>query len=199
MEKKSSYIRKGILWIGAISLGLFILVATTSPYDYDPSYDHSVIQYGIDIDAPSSAVYRYLSNSQSAAEWSVYVHHITTLNADLFKDGAVGSIRRCFTQSDEKGNRWDELIVEDIPNIKRKLQLFNLINFPISAEGLVTEQLYETLPHDRTRLRLTLFYEGGKPGIWDAIKTHLASYKIRSIFKQNMMNIKNNVESLQHE
>lgn len=199
MEKRYKSFSRGFLWICIVTFGLFLLVAITSPYGYDKTYQFRVIQYGIDIEVPTNIVYDYLGNSHLAPEWSVYVSHITTLNSEEYPDGSVGSIRRCFTRADQIGGQWDELIVEDIPNVKRKLHLFNFVNFPISAEGLATEQLYEALPDNRTHLKLTLFYEEGSGRFWDTIKTYLAAYKIKSIFKQNMINIKHNVEKLDYE
>ncbi len=60
----------------------------------------------------------------------MFVNHITTLNADKFPDGKPGSIRRCFCKQNETGMQWDELITVNIPDKKRQLIIFNLVNFP---------------------------------------------------------------------
>lgn len=148
------------------------------------------------INAPTCEVFEYLGNSDNATKWSVYVDHITTLNGDKVEDGKVGSIRRCYTNEKENmGETWDELITEVIPCKKRQLSIYNLQNFSLAAEGLLTEQQYFELDNNKTKLVFTVFYKDNYPNLMDEIKTHFASYNIEDVFIRNMNNIKYEVEN----
>jgi hypothetical protein len=109
-------------------------------------------------------------------------------------DGIPGSRRRCFCRADEKGKQWDELITEVIPDQKRQLTIYNLKYFPVTAKNLATEQLYETFSENKCRLTFTIFFKDEKPTLIEKIKMYMAAYKIKSIFKKNMANIKRIVE-----
>jgi uncharacterized protein YndB with AHSA1/START domain len=154
------------------------------------------VAHTISIDAPVEVVFDYLGSSANAARWSVFVDHITTLNDSIVPDGAVGSVRRCFVHSDENGTQWDEEIVELIPYEKRRLTIFNMQDFPLTADHLVTEQLYRKTAEDQCELTFTVFYDVENPGLASHLKLYFAAYRIESIFKQNMENIKRNVEAL---
>lgn len=181
---------------------LFVIVATAamiyfSPYRTHEGFPYKVMKHSIEINAPAEKVYEYLGNSANASDWSVFVDHITPLNTDSVPDGAVGSRRRCFVNPDETGTRWDETITENTPNTKRQITIYNMIDFPMRADNLATEQIYKKINDNSTDLTFTVFYLNAKPSFWDELKTHIASYKIISIFKGNMDNIKKIVESKQ--
>ncbi|MFN0034882.1 MAG: hypothetical protein ACKVUS_07445 [Saprospiraceae bacterium] len=126
------------------------------------------------------------------------MHHITTLNADAVPDGEVGSLRRCFQNADEQGLRWDEEIILNEPAQRRRLTIFNLIGFPMQAEGLATDQIYEPISGGKTRLTFAVFFQS-PPSFWTTFKTFLGAWKIEDIFRQNMDNIKANIEKQQRK
>ena len=194
MEKQSKPIRKIMaITMLVMSIGFFTMILF-SPYGRDGRFPYKVIQNTVEINAAVEQVYAFLGNSASASRWSAFVHHITPLNADLIPDGEPGSTRRCFHHADEKGLQWDELIAEVVPNQKRQLTIYNLVDFPMVANNLATEQLYESLGANQTRLTFTVFYKDAEPTMWETIKTYIAAYRIKSLFKSNMTNIKRIVE-----
>ena len=184
--------RAAILLVSAILL-LFIALMLFSPFRKHDGETVPSVQCSIEIDAPVDSVYAYLGNSANAAQWSVWVDHITPLNPSVVPDGAVGSLRRCFQQADEQGLRWDEEILIAEPGHRRRLSIFNLIDFSMEAKGLATEQRYLRLPGNRTELTFTVFYLH-PPSRWDYAKTLLAAWIIRDIFQDNMLNIKKEIE-----
>jgi uncharacterized protein YndB with AHSA1/START domain len=165
-----------------------------SPFKSHEGFDYLLIKQTIVIDAPVEKVFNYLGNSDNAQDWSVFVDHISCLNGDNVPDGKVGSERRCFVSEDEKGTQWDEQITEVIPNKKRQLTIYNLEGFPIMAQNLATEQIYKPLGK-KCKLSFTVFYKGAEPTWGEYIKTTLAAYRIKSIFKKNMKNIKEIIEN----
>jgi len=66
--------------------------------------------------------------------------------------------------------------------------------FPLSAEDIQTDQLYESLGPDSTSLALTLFFESDEMDFLDELKMYVAAYQVRNIFHANLQNIKNYVE-----
>jgi len=125
----------------------------------------------------------------------VYVDHISTLNSIRTPDGTPGSIRRCFCNKNEKGQRWDELITLVEPNKRRQLTTFNLIDFPMQANGLASEQRYRKISENRCEITFTLFFANHDPGFWDEFKTYFGAYQVQSIFQQNLKNIKRILET----
>lgn len=194
MPKRYPDIRKLLVGI-AIFLTLAIAVLWfSSPFRRQQGFSVPVIQHTIEINAPADRVYRYLGNSQNAALWSVYVDHIAVLNDSLFADGTIGSRRRCFTKADETGKWWDEEIVENLPGTKRRLTIYNLNGFPLTANHLVTEQLYTPLENGHSRLTFAVFFSHPKPTPAELLKTKLAAFEIKRIFKGNLLRIKTLLE-----
>lgn len=173
---------------------VLVLMVVFSPYSRQG--DQRMIAYSLVIDAPTELVFDYLGNSENASDWSVFVDHISTLNGGEIPDGSVGSIRRCFVHADESGTQWDEEIVVLIPYEKRRLTIFNMQDFPMTAAHLVTEQLYRKITDDQCELTFTVFYDQEHPGLLSHLKLYFAAYRMQRIFKQNMENIKRNVEEL---
>lgn len=91
--------------------------------------------------------------------------------------------------------QWDELITEVILNQKRQLVIYNLKDFPVTAKNVATEQLYKPLGESKGNLTFTVFFKDVKPTLIEKIKMYLAAYKIKSILKQNMENIKTILET----
>jgi Polyketide cyclase / dehydrase and lipid transport len=179
-----------IRYVIIISLTALAGAIWFSPYrPYQDAAGRYEVRNVIEIHAPVDAVWQYLGHSANASDWSVYVDHIVPLNPDAVPDGSVGSLRRCFQNPDEQGLRWDEEIVIVEPLVRRRLTIFNHVNFPMQSSGLATEQQYARLPSGGTRLTFTVFYPAGASW-WDALKTKLGGYQIDAIFVQNMQNIK---------
>jgi len=197
MEKRFN--QKKLLKIAScvvlVILILFSGMIFFSPYGNAEGFSYKLIKNEITINAPLDSVYKFLGNSGNTPKWSVYVDHITPLNPEEFKDGTVGSRRRCFCYPDERGRRWDELITEVVPLKKRQLIIYNMIEFPLEAEGLATEQNYEKLDERSCKLIFLVFYKDKKPGFAELIKTYFAAYFISDIFEKNMENIKRVNES----
>jgi Polyketide cyclase / dehydrase and lipid transport len=185
--------KKVIKIVAIVALLAVVALLLFSPFQKYPDYAFRSIRHSVVIEAPVDSVYAYLSNSANAAHWSVFVDHITPLNPEVVPDGVVGSLRRCFQRADEQGLRWDEEIIIQEPLKRRRLSIFNLVDFPLEAEHLATDQVYEPLAATRTKVTFTVFFLK-KPGIWTMAKTFVAAWKIRDIFQQNMNNIKDNLE-----
>ncbi|MCE3295668.1 MAG: hypothetical protein K0R65_1382 [Crocinitomicaceae bacterium] len=179
---------------------ILLLLATAcavffSPYQKHEGMEFSSVREEIIIDAPVDTVFAYIGNSGNAATWSVFVDHITPINSDKFPDGKVGCVRRCYTQADEKGATWDEEILIVEKNKRRRLSIFNLQDFTFKADHLLTEQEYTVLDQKQTKLTFTLFFDQGKETLWDEFKLKLAAWKAADIFRQNLANIKKEIEN----
>src|SRR5687768_2023175 len=119
--------------------GLYIF----SPYRHQVGFAYKLIKHSVLINVAPDSVFRFLGNSANARRWSLYVHHIAPLNANEVPDGTVGSKRRCFCNADETGTQWDEVLTRVVPNEKRQISCYNLVDFAMSTKGLGTEQLYK--------------------------------------------------------
>jgi len=166
-----------------------------SKYKYYRNNSYKSVDYSIEINVPVDSVYKYLGDSYNAREWSSFVDHITPLNSEEFEDGSVGAKRRCFKNADEKGIVWDEEIVEVIPNKMRRLTIYDMKGFSVQANGLQTEQIYESLGKERMRLTFSVFFRDYDPSFIDLLKMNYASYKMHSIFEANLKNVKRIMES----
>ena len=191
MKKKTKKILLGVL--------LFILLAGTamvlmSPYGDHEGFNYKIVFHTVEINAPVESVFAYLGNSSNASRWSSFVNHITPLNKDSFPDGQIGSRRRCFCNADESGKQWDESVIEIIPEEKRQLAIYGFKEFLISADNLATEQIYESMGKNQTRLTFTLFFKDGRPSVYDSFKMYTAGFEIQSIFRKNLQNIKRILE-----
>jgi hypothetical protein len=189
--------RRTKIFIG-ILLTLVVIVVLTilfSPYGKHDGYNYKLVHTSVDINVPADSVFKYLGNSANAQDWSVYVDHITALNNDSFPDGVAGARRRCFRNPDEKGIWWDELVTIVEPGKRRQLTIYNLNNFPMGANGLATEQLYEPLDNgSKCRLTFIVFFLKHDPSMWESFKTYFAAYTIKSVFDENLQNIKHFTE-----
>ena len=73
---------KIIVWLlilFAISLSIIVIA---SPYGKSEGFDYRLVKHNVHINASPDSVFRFLGNSNNARKWSVFVHHITPLNAD---------------------------------------------------------------------------------------------------------------------
>ena len=193
-------IMKSILKKIGITLSILIpiilaIAFLASPFKTHEGFDYPLIKQTIIIDAPIEKVFGYLGNSDNASNWSVFVDHISTINGREVLDGKVGSERRCFVRKNKQGMQWDELTTEVIQNKKRQLTIYNLENFPITAQNLATEQIYQLTNDNKCALSFTLFYKDVEPTWGEYFKTTFAAYLIKSIFRKNMENIKEIIET----
>lgn len=187
---------KILLNITAALIICLTLLVIFSPYGKKEGFDRKVLITDIKIKKPASLVFNYLGDSRNASEWSVFVDHIIPINGDEVGDGQVGSLRRCFKYPNRKGLQWDEEIIEVIPNKKRMLTIFNLVNFPVTADNMYTEQLYFSEGTEQFTLAFTVFFEDENPGVLNSLKMYIAAYKIKSILEDNLKNIKYYTEKL---
>jgi len=165
-----------------------------SPYGAKENFNYKLVLNTIEINAPVDSIFNFLGNSANAARWSVYVDHITTLNNDSVPDGTPGSRRRCFQNADEQGIKWDELITLRETNKKRQIIIYNDYGFPLMASHLATEQLYENIGENKTKLSFTLFFLNYEPSMLEQLKTYIAGFKVKSVYEKNMLNIKRIIE-----
>ncbi len=180
-----------------LSLGMLLLMVSGwgwNPYRHHPGYPYKLVKETISVQVPVEQAYAYLGDSDNARHWSVFVDHITPLNSDTYPDGTVHSKRRCFKQADEKGIWWDEEVLETRKDKHRLLSIYHLHGFPLQAEHLLTEQVYERVNTHECRVSLTLYFEPGKASKTDLLKMHIASYVVRNIFRNNLKQIKYEME-----
>lgn len=195
MKRKANRLQKILLYLLLVVIAGILAMIYFSPYGKHEGYQGKLMLHTVSINAPAEKIYNYLGNSDNASEWSTFVDHITPLNEDSVADGSIGSRRRCFVNADETGTRWDETIAENIPNKKRLITIYDMIDFPMVANNLATEQLYEAVDNNKTILTFTVLYKEAQPTAWESFKTYIAAYKIISIFKGNMSNIKRIMET----
>lgn len=188
--------RRRYLDIALVALPILALGAAVafSPYGRRGDIPYRHLAESTDIAASCSTLFRYLGNSANAADWSVFVDHITHLNPQAAADGEVGSIRRSFRDAHEKGMRWDEYIVEVVLHRRRRLRVYDVVGstLPVTTP-LLTDQIYEPSGPDRCRLTFTLFFER-KPSPAEELRMHVASYEIARIFRRNIAGIKHIAE-----
>lgn len=182
---------KKIIFYGLLTICIgFAAMLFLSPYQYQEDYNKKVVVAKVKINKPVETVFKYLGNSNNAQDWSVYVDHITTLNPNKIPDGKKGSIRRCFQFENEKeGDIWDEEVLEIIPNQKRTLSIFNMKNFRVTSDNIITEQVYHKLGEGKCELSFTVYLKDDAP-LMEKLSMSLFAYKIKSIFKRNISNVK---------
>ena len=147
------------------------------------------------IKASKKYVYRVLGDSQNAGKWSVFVHHIRSLKTGAVVEGQTGSVRRCYQKENESGLQWDEEVIINEDNRRRRLSIFNMVDFDLHANFLMTDQLYQDVDGG-CQLTFTLFFDPGKEiDFLDQIKMYCASYLVQDIFEKNLVNIKHLVEN----
>ncbi len=165
--------------------GLLFLTVFFSPFKKQ-GQSYRMIKTSTIINASPCEVFNYLGNSDNAKRWSSFVSHIKPLRG---KDGTIGSFRRCFKDAAEKNEQWDEEIVTVDQCKKRRLTIFNLQNFPVTANGLVTEQIYEWTEEGKCKLSFTLFFDKEHNTYWQQFKMAVFGHYIKNIFDKNLENI----------
>jgi hypothetical protein len=176
-----------------LALAGFLALLVWTPYRQHEGSPYRLVKETVDVDAACERVHAYLGNSANASDWSVYVDHITPLNAGSVPDGEAGSIRRSFRNADESGMTWDEHF-EVVEPLRRRLSIYNLRGPPATDGDLLTEQLYEPLGEGSCRLSFTLFFRD-EPTLRDELLMRLTSHRIAGIFRRNIDNVRRLVES----
>ena len=193
MLKSKKTFKKYLILSSLFLIFIIFSVIIFSPYKWDRSFGYKLIKESILINNSTQTVYNYLGNSNNAKNWSVYVDHISPINEDNVADGYLGSIRRCFKNSDEKNGSWDEEILFIEKNKLRRLSCFNFQNLIYNPGILNTEQIYQD--KDGTcLLTFTLFSPKNELGFWEEFKIHLGSFRTAYIFRKNLKNIKKDIE-----
>ncbi|MCB9262928.1 MAG: SRPBCC family protein [Flavobacteriales bacterium] len=177
-----------------VLLAVLLVLVIFSPFKKNAATNEYRLETKVTIHAPVEKTFGYLGNSDNAKKWSVYVDHITSLNPEKHPDGTLLSTRRCFKNANEKGIQWDEDIVKIEPNVMRELTIYNMKNFPLKTDNLVTRQLYKPADSQTTELIFGLYKNVEKCTFWDIIKMKLTGYVVAKIFKGNLKNIKQEVE-----
>ncbi|PCJ65647.1 MAG: hypothetical protein COA58_09585 [Bacteroidetes bacterium] len=182
-------------------LVLFLLVITILGYVLSPLYksnDNSEyrLESSVIIHAPIQTVFDYLGNSENAKDWSSFVDHISPLNSNVYKDGTTKSIRRCYRNTNELGMVWDEEVLSTKANELRTLSIYNMNKFPMQTSDLQTDQIYESIDSNTTLLIFRLYKLIDFTSYSDLLKMKASGYIISPIFKQNLSNIKREVEKL---
>jgi uncharacterized protein YndB with AHSA1/START domain len=186
-----------ILLITLLLLGVgMAALVYLSPYGVSENFPYKIVAHTVTIKAPAQKVFSYLGNSANAANWSVFVDHIIPLNTHQVPDGVPGSRRRCLKNSNGQGLQWDELITIVEPAKRRQLTIYNMIDFPMQADGLATEQLYRQVSPAETELTFTLFYKEHGESLLNQLKLYYAAYKVKDIYRDNMNNIKTALETI---
>jgi hypothetical protein len=150
--------------------------------------EHSVI-----IEAPVAEVWAYLSDNTKARDWSIFFHHITSLD-DL--DGAVGATRRCFVFADETGRYWDETVVGTEFHRTRHIDMYDIVGYKVPGSNTYhydVWQLYEALGPSRTKLTFRTAPAKGS-GFGQHLVWAVSRRKTNRIFKANLENIKAAIE-----
>lgn len=160
--------------------------------DWAQATSHSVI-----IKAPLSEVWSYASNSTFAHDWSVFFDHISPLPG--VEDGKVGSLRRCFRNANELGERWDEMTIMVQPKHMRMITTFNLVGFRFARFAkknyVFVRQLYHSLDENTTVLTFQTHYSR-RSGLFTRWAVHRAQRDTKKIFAENLLNIKAAIEGM---
>jgi hypothetical protein len=148
------------------------------------------------IDAPIEVVWAYASDSNKAIDWSVYFHHISPLPGE-HSDGNLGSLRRCFRNSDETGQRWDEVIIDVIPFESRQIVTYNFHDygwkFITDSAYVFVRQVYKKISHTQTELTFqTISAPHFSPIKW--VTFQIFRGETKKIFDMNLANIKAQIE-----
>lgn len=174
--KKYSFIAITLLLLGLTGLYFFIL-----------NYESNV---EVIIEAPMDKVWEYVGNSDNAREWSIFFDSIRIISGN---DGQVGAVRRCYRKDfNEDFPYWDERTLEVRPNEYRKINTFNLTNFPwyvTSKAQYFVHQRFEQLDGDR--VKLSFGYELIAPkNPFRVILLSLFASEGERIIRKNLENIK---------
>lgn len=138
-----------------------------------------------------------MSDSNKTTEWSIYFHHITVLSIAI-ADGRVGSLRRCFRNSNETGVYWDEKVLAVEFEKNRMIYSFNFNGYKLDSKTYSTYVLQEYIKINDKSTRLVFKTKYSElMTLWDRIMFFFAKKQVEEIFNKNLMNIKNHIEGRQ--
>ncbi len=187
-----------------IVIFLFSFISLAQEKKYDPQItqaNYSLLDWSkaytaeIDIRKPLREVWSYASNSGNAVDWSVYFHHISPLPGPI-EDGKVGSLRRCYRYENEKGVFWDEEVLSIAPEQSRLILSFNFKGYYRENISYTTYvlQSYIKIDDRTTRLRFQTMPTAAMTLV-DRFIYYFSKKQVEDIFKMNLENIKNQIES----
>lgn len=185
-------------WTAIGSSGLLIalvLFIRFSPYKKLSGHDANGVENSIVIDRSTDMVFDFMCQQGDVKRWMLYIDHIDVLSKQLNKVSEVGTISRFYSNNDETGQTYDAEVLQSEKNKKRVVKLFNFTDFPITFNEVINEQVFKTLPENKCELSLKLYYEKARPDFWDEVKAHVASYRIKKAFRENMENLKKELEN----
>ena len=150
------------------------------------------------IDAGQKEVWDYLSDNSNAKMWSIFFDHISTLEttgSDV-AEGGVGSVRRCFRNSNEQGISWDEVTVKTEPYHLRQIHTYNIQNWPLEDFNVLefdVYQTYEKLGKNNTKLGFTASLKSPQTAYAKWL-FYISKWETLRVFKVNLENIKVHIE-----
>jgi uncharacterized membrane protein len=184
-------------WTAVCCTGLLIglvLFIRFSPYKKLPGHNKCGIKHAIVINNTAENVYEFLCNQPEEKKWMNYTDHIDLVSKQADSLSEIGNIFRHYSNNDETGQMYDSKVLKIEKNKRRVIRLNHFTDFPMSFNEIITEQQFRTLPENKCELSMTLFYENTKPDFWDEVKAYLASYRIKKAIRENMENLKKEME-----
>lgn len=155
----------------------------------------TAISSSIVINAPVTDVWKYASDSNNAKDWSVFFDHISPLPG--ITDGTVGSLRRCFRNANEEGKRWDEVVIEIVPEQRRIITTYNLKGFDLNllrnGDHVFVRQLYRAIDRNTTELTFQTQYSS-QTRLRTRFSFGVSKKRTKKIFIENLENIKAMIE-----
>lgn len=195
--KRQRKLKQTIQWISIsstlVTIGL-ILFIRFSPYKTNGSDGIKKVSNSIIINKPAQDVFNFMSTKNSENKWMIYVDHIVVLKKNSDSKTETGNVLRYYCNTDETGQQYDAKIIKSVKNKERKLKIYNYVDFPLALNEVVHQQLYRSLPENKCELNMSIYYNKKHPGFFDEMKAHIASYRIKKIIHENMLNLKAELE-----
>jgi hypothetical protein len=189
--------------LGTLLLPCFLALGSSLPELKKLQYEskevdwNQSVQASVVIHASLEDVWNYASDSTKAQDWSIFFDHITPLPG--VEDGKVGSLRRCFRNFDERGERWDEMTIEVIPQASRTLVTFNLVGFGlkflVKNQFIFVRQIFRRIDPFTTELTFQTQLSHGT-ALKGKLAFLLSRKKSLKTFEKNLQNIKADIEGI---
>ncbi len=183
-------------WIAVSSfiiLAGLILFIRFSPYQVENGTTQKAIKNEVIINCPVETAFDYMSSDDNMKNKLEYLDHTKTIKS-ASKDNSYGKITRFFCNSDEKGQCYDGMVIGSVQNKKRKIKLYNFVEFPLSFDEITNEQNFKKLTNSSCKLTFKLLYQHKNIGVWNEIKAQLSSYRVKNIISKELKNIKFELE-----
>jgi hypothetical protein len=179
----------------ATLIGL-VLFIRFSPYKKLSDREQNGIHDRVMINRPVDIVFDFMCQAGDVKKWMLYIDHVDMLTKKADTKSETGTVTRFYTNSDETGQAYDVKVLQSIKNKKRVLKLYNFTDFPITFNEIINEQVFTILPENKCELNMKLYYKSTRPDLWDEVKAHVASYRVKKAFRENMENLKTELESI---